>query len=555
MTKAKHKSAKRTVKKRTSDRKKSSSLFPIVGIGASAGGLEAFIDLFSKMPEKTGMAFVFVQHLEPNHPSMSASIISRSTKIKVSEVRDGTLIEPDHIYVIPPNHNMTVKNGYLKLLPSSKELGPRLTIDIFFNSLAAEEKTRVIGVVLSGTGSDGTHGLKSIKDAGGVTFAQHPRSAKYSFMPQNAISAGVADLILAPADIAKELSLMAKNPYLRTKFAAEADEDDDAEPVSDNKSLQEIFNLLKTKVRVDFSDYKPATIARRIQRRMVVQKISALNKYSEYLKTHPEEVSALYNDILINVTEFFRDPAAHKSLLEDVFPLLIKKSVKVPIRIWAPGCATGEEVYSIAISLLEFMDEQGAKNPLQIFATDISEHCIQHARVGFYAESIARNVSPERLKRFFDHTHDGYKIHKNLRDLCLFSRHDVTLDPPFGKLDLISCRNLLIYLGPQLQKRVMPIFHYALNPSGILWLGKSETPGITGAKLFTTVNKDAKIYCKINKPTPMNFRFPPRSALREVTTKLQNIHLSIDDYTRRGKAAQDDFVGVLSEVRTFFKRC
>jgi two-component system CheB/CheR fusion protein len=490
-------------------RAKTPELFPIVGIGASAGGLEAFIELFSVMPANTGMAFVLVQHLEPHHESLSAGIISRSAKIPVAEVKNGTRILPDHIYVIPPNHNMLVKNGVLELLPASNAQGPRMTIDFFFASLAAEEKSRVIGIVLSGTGSDGTHGLRAIKDEGGLTCAQTPASAKYSFMPQNAIAAGVVDMVLSPTEIARELLILAKNPYLRTK--AVSDETPEIVEADPSEPLYDIYNLLKSQIHVDFSDYKPATMARRIQRRMVVQKISNLSAYAEYLQNHPEEVQALYNDMLINVTEFFRDPMAYKALLTDVYPSLIKKNVKIPIRIWVPGCATGEEVYSIAISLLEFMEEHGAKNQLQIFATDISEHCIQHARVGVYSENISKNVSPERLKRFFDRTHDGYKIHKTIRDICLFSRHDVTLDPPFGKLDMISCRNLLIYLGSQLQKRVIPTFHYALNPSGLLWLGRSETPGNAGAKLFTTVNKEAKIYCKINKPTPMNFRFPPRS--------------------------------------------
>lgn len=494
---------------------KPSNNFPIVGIGASAGGLEAIIQVLSKMPIDTGMAFVLVQHLDPTHPSMSVEIISRATQLKVEEVKDGSRIKPNHVYVIPPNYNMGILDGVLNLSERDTMPSQNMSIDFFFQSLARSEKRRSIGIVLSGTGTDGTLGMWAIKAEGGVTYAQDPDSAKYSGMPQSAISAGVADRVLGPEDIMRELSRIATHPYMMTEekelYSEKSSEDHrdldmanaKAEISHSNQSLGKILGLLRAGTKIDFTNYKQTTIMRRIQRRMMVQKTKRLQDYAEYLQAHDEEVRALYNDILINVTDFFRDPESFKALASNVFPALLRnRSPRTPIRIWVPGCSTGEEVYSIAISLIEFLAKAGKQYPIQIFATDISEPAIQRARNGQYSENLAQNISKERLNQFFDKVEGGYIIHKTIRDLCLFSRHDVSSDPPFAKLDLISCRNVLIYFAKDLQKLVFPIFHYALLPSGFLWLGRAESIG-DFSKLFEVLEKTHKIYTKSNVPTPI----------------------------------------------------
>ncbi len=480
--------------------------FPIVGIGASAGGLEAFLQFLSKTPTDTGMAFIFIQHLDPTHASMSVEILSRATPLDIEEVKDGTRVKPNRVYVIPPNHNMSIENDILSLSDRSTS-AQNLPIDLFLRSLAKAKQERSIGVVLSGTGSDGTQGLLAIKSEGGVTYAQDPKSAKYNGMPQNAISSGAVDLALRPEEIAKELVRLAKHPYLSPKKIKPVQQ---KAPKSIEASLRKIFSLVRSRTKVDFTDYKQNTINRRIQRRMMVHKFKTLPAYVEYLLAHEEEIQALYNDFLINVTDFFRDPEEYDVLVSRVFPAILKnRDTGAPIRIWVPGCATGEEAYSIAISLIEFLDKVERHNPVQIFATDISELALQKARAGLYPDDITKRISAKQLSQFFDKVSSGYKIRKSVRDLCLFSRHDVTCDPPFAKLDLISCRNVLIYFAAALQKRVIPSFHYALNPGGFLWLGKAENPG-EFSKLFNAIDKTHKIYSKSNTPTPFTFRLPNR---------------------------------------------
>lgn len=492
----------------------SSDNFPIVGVGASAGGLEAFIQMFSKMPVNTGMAFVLVQHLDPTHPSMSADIIARATQLKVEEVRDGMRIEPNHVYIIPPNYNMGIQKGILNLSAREMISGQNMTIDHFFQSLARSEKAKAIGILLSGTGRDGTTGLWAIKAEGGITYAQDPSSAKYPEMPEHAVAAGVVDLILKPEDIAGELSKILAHPYIasgRFESTEQLIEEEYAPNVSNttahdsptSDTLNKLFALLRTHKRVDFSGYKKTTIIRRIQRRMIVQKTKSFADYVNYLEAHEEEAHDLYNDILINVTDFFRDPDSFKALAKHVFPSLLKNKPKGnTIRIWVPGCSTGEEVYSIAIYLLEFLSKSKRQNSFQIFATDISEHAIQKARTGQYSESVVRGLSKEQLKHYFERIEGGYQINKTVRELCLFSRHDVTSDPPFAKLDFISCRNVMIYFDKFLQKRIIPIFHYALSPGRFLWLGRSENLG-EFSQLFNSIEKAHKIYSKSNMPTPV----------------------------------------------------
>ncbi|MBK8200777.1 MAG: hypothetical protein IPK68_00105 [Bdellovibrionales bacterium] len=412
--------------------------------------------LLSKMPVDTGMSFVLIQHLDPTHPSMSVEIISKSTRLEIEEVKNGTRIEPNHVYFIPPNHNMEISNRVLKLSARNATPGQKMTIDYFLKSLARSEKSRAIGVVLSGTGTDGTKGLSAIRSEGGITFAENPRSAKYKNMPESAIAAGVVDFILPPEEITKCLTQMAKFPELdrqgKIALTKHLPKDTQEQPHLDS-ALHTIFDLLRTLTKIDFSDYKQTTMKRRIERRMIIQKTGSFQDYAKYLQAHQEEVHALFNDILINVTDFFRDPESFEVLKNHVFPALVKnRPLGAAIRIWVPGCSTGEEVYSIAISLIEFLNETGAQYPIQIFATDISEKVIQKARLGIYPKSISKHVTKKRLDSFFDKVEGDYKIHKRIRDVCLFSTHDVTSDPPFAKLDLISCRNVLIYFTPVLQK-------------------------------------------------------------------------------------------------------
>ncbi len=517
--------------------------FRVVGVGASAGGLEALKLFLWSLPADTGMAFILVQHLDPNHESMSAEILSRSTRMPVTEVWDGLQVEPNHVYVIPSNSSMGILRGVLKLMPRIESRGPQTVIDYFFESLAKDQQDCAIGVVLSGTGSDGTQGLASIKAEGGVTLAQEPATAKFEDMPKNAIASGAVDLILSPDSAAKELAKIALHP-----LAGSAKE---RGPELDAKvCLGKIFQLLRDLCHVDFTLYKSNTLQRRIERRMVLHRIESLHSYSEFLSKHPDEVKSLYRDILIHVTSFFRDPDAFKALQEGVFPKLMnERLVGTPIRIWIPGCSTGEEPYSIAISLLEFLGEKAAVFPIQIFASDICEEAIQKARLGEYSESISREVSPERLERFFTRNESGnYKISKAVRDLCSFSRHDVTVDPPFAKIDLISCRNLLIYFTSDLQKHVMPIFHYALGQNGFLWLGRSETIG-GFSNLFSLIDKGNKIYSRKGGPVMAKLQFPAST----YTPGKQSFHRKASAYVKPivdlhiviDRVLQNEFPGVL----------
>lgn len=477
----------------------------IVGVGASAGGLEAFEQLLAAMRPDTGMAFVLVQHLAPKHQSILAELLSKATKMPVNEVSDGIAVRANEVYVIPPNAAMSIVDGVLHLSPLSPDRARRMPIDMFLKSLADDQHGRAIGVILSGTASDGTIGLQAIKAMGGVTFAQDERSAKYNAMPRNAVAAGSVDFILPPDLIAQELSRIAKHAHL----FAPVEESDAVEPRK-NETLVKIYTVLRNFSHVDFNYYKPGTIRRRIVRRMFLKKIDNLDGYLQFLRKSPEEVEILFNDVLINVTGFFRDSKAFESLQKTAFPAMMEhKPSGAPVRIWVPGCSTGEEAYSIAIALLEFLGDKAANMQIQIFGTDISEAVIQKARAGLYPESIAMDMTAERLKRFFQKIDGAYQIGKPVRDICLFAKQDLSQDPPFSKLDMISCRNVMIYMGPLLQKRIVPTFHYAINSNGILFLGSSETVGGFG-DLFTLLDKKYKIYTKKSGVTPHDFEFVRR---------------------------------------------
>ena len=466
--------------------------FPIVGIGASAGGLEAFTSLLKHLPNDTGMAFVLVQHLDPTHASALTEILSRATAMPVTEVRDGMRIEPNHVYVIPPNTNMAILHHTLSLMPRTEKQGLHLPIDYFLRSLAEDRRGRAVGVILSGTASDGTQGLKAIKAEGGITFAQDEQSAKYDGMPRSAIMSGFVDCVLPPEGIARELARLSRHPYVMLSQEAQTRE----WAFGETDILNKVFILLRTHTGVDFTDYKHTTIRRRIQRRMLLHQIDRMDQYVQFLQQHADEVEALYQDLLINVTSFFRDPDSFRVLRKKMFPRLLKnRGPDQSLRVWVPGCSTGEEAYSIAISLLESIGDKRDEFPVQIFATDISGAAIEKARAGVYPKSIEQELSAKRLRRFFVKSDHGYQVKKGVREMCLFARHNAVKDPPFSKLDLISCRNVMIYLGPVLQKQLLPIFHYALKPDGLLTLGSSETIG-GFSDLFVLVDKKEKIYAK-----------------------------------------------------------
>jgi two-component system CheB/CheR fusion protein len=465
--------------------------FPIVGIGASAGGLEAFTQLLSHLPEDTGMAFVLVQHLDPDHPSQLTSLLSRATTMPVREVKNGMGIEPNHIYVIPPNANMNLSASKLKLTPRGKSPVPH-PIDYFFCSLAKEQQSWAIGIILSGTGSDGAVGLKEIKGAGGITFAQDEKSARFSGMPLQAAGDSV-DFILPPEKIALELARIGRDPYLALPQKTQTE----AAEAATAKDFRRTLALLRSHTGVDFSQYRDTTIKRRIQRRMLVRTRHKLADYIELLERDRAEISALFDDVLINVTSFFRDPEMFEALKSRIFPEILKNDPHT-IRVWIAGCSTGQEAYSLAIALLEFLEHRPNAPGIQIFATDISEAIsIEKGRRGLYPESIESEVSPERLRRFFTKEDGSYRISKAIRDVCIFAKQNVTSDPPFSRMDLVCCRNLLIYLTPPLQRHIISTFHYALNPNGFLVLGNSETVG-ANSDLFELLDRKQKIYSKKN---------------------------------------------------------
>ena len=445
--------------------------FPVVGIGGSAGGLDAFTRLLHALPNDTDMAFVIVQHLDPHHTSHLADILTKSTSMPVRNVEDGIRIEPNEVYVIPPNRTMVLEDGVLRLVP--RDPGVHLPVDAFFTSLARVQGSRAIGVILSGNASDGSQGVKAIKEDCGLTFAQDEASAQHIGMPRNAIATGAIDYILPPADIARELGHLSRHPYIRTQS-----EQPQAEilPQGDGE-LAKIFKVLRNRTRVDFSHYKANTIRRRIGRRMIIKRAPSLHDYVQVLERDPMEARELFRDFLISFTSFFRDPDAFDALGALLKDALETRSSSEPFRVWVPGCASGEEVYSLAVCLSELNEKLEIDTPPQLFGTDISDAALEKARAGIYPDSITQDVSAERLRQFFTRVDRGFQITKSIRESCIFARQDLTGDPPFGHMDLISCRNLLIYLDSALQRRVLPIFHFSLNDTGLLFLGSAESIG------------------------------------------------------------------------------
>ncbi|WP_141734034.1 PAS domain S-box protein [Oligoflexus tunisiensis] len=470
----------------------------VIGIGASAGGLEALRELFASLPPDAGMAFIVVQHSDPRHAAMLSEILQPISTVPIELAKDGQRIRRDHAYTAPADQDLVVEDGILRLVPRTLTRRIHLPVDTLFCSLAQAYESKAIGIVLSGTGNDGTIGLQDIKMAGGIAIAQDGQSARHSGMPKSAISAGHVDHILSPSNIAAELARIAsmeENSTVRT-----GDED--------RAALKEILSQLKTSFGVDFADYKETTVSRRVRKRVTSSKLKTLVEYLAFVKTRPDELEALYGDILINVTSFFRDPEMFDALEALIIPKITEgRGAEDSLRVWVPGCSSGEEVYSLAIRLAEFNEKYHHSFSAQFFGTDISEPALEKARSGIYPTTISSIVSPERLKKFFDPVQGGYQIKKEIRDTCVFARQNVIADPPLSRMDLISCRNLLIYFGPALQERVVPIFHYALKvPNGFLILGKSELVDVF-SDYFIPIEKAHKFYQK--KDIPLRLSYQP----------------------------------------------
>ena len=448
------------------------------------------------MPADTGLALVFVQHLASHHESALPHLLAANTSMPVLQAKEAMPLEADKVYVIPPGVNLEIDEGRFHLTPRPEHAGLFMPVDFFFHSLAGYAQERAVGVILSGTASDGASGLREIKAQGGITLAQEPSSAKYDGMPRAAIAAGAVDLELSIPELAKQLAQLSSHPFFRHRKPRRAGD----ELQIDERQMVEIFNRLRSVAGVDFTHYKPGTIKRRLQRRMLLNRLTDVSSYLKYLRETPVEVEALYQDVLIHVTRFFREPESFRALQNMVLPRLLEHPVD-SIRVWVPGCSTGEEAYSVAILLLETLQERSKTITIQIFGTDVSEEAVEQARRGVFSESIVADVGPERLRRFFNKTVGNYRIAKNVRDLCVFARQDITRDPPFSNLDLILCRNVLIYLGGKLQQKVLGIFHYALRTDGFLMLGSAESVGAQN-DLFNPVDKKQRIFCKRHVHTP-----------------------------------------------------
>ncbi len=471
--------------------------FPVVGIGASAGGLEAITELLGKLSPQPGLAFLIAVHLDPHQKSHLPEILGKTTAIPVREVSTDMAVRVNEVYVIPPNTNMALADGHLMLTPRTLAPGSHMPVDHLFRSLARVQGSKAVGVILSGGGTDGVLGVQAIKSEGGITFAQDEKTARHASMPRSAILEGVIDYVLRPSEIAHELERIARHPYASEGAPP-------ALPPPEPQVFEEVLALLRNRLGVDFTQYKKSTIQRRILRRMALRNMEDAHRYARLLHEDPVELQNLYQDFLIRVTQFFRDPDSFQVLKEKVIPTLVKnRPARQPIRIWVAGCATGEEAYSIAIVLLEYLETQPETPPIKILATDLNELALEKARAGVYIDNIEIDVSPERLRRFFIRQDGYYQISKAVRELCVFSRHNLINDTPFSRLNLVSCRNVLIYMDAPLQKRVLPILHYSLSPDGYLFLGTSESIG-GFTDLFGAVDLKNRLYIK--KPWT---HFPP----------------------------------------------
>ena len=494
----------------------------VIGIGASAGGLEALQQFFSYMPPNSGLSFVVVQHLSPDYKSLMADILGKHTEMSVCQAENRMAVEPDTVYLIPPKKYMTIKDGRLILSEAPGSLNH--PIDAFFASLAAEKREHSIAVVLSGTGSDGTNGVKMVKEHGGLVIAQAPESAKFDGMPRSVINTGLADFVLSPEEIAEEILNFSNTPVLLRPLRSDSLITDDDSLFSEEETLSHIYTILKNASGIDFTYYKRSTILRRIERRMLVTHTSSLSEFARLLGDSQEEVNTLVKEILIGVTNFFRDPAFFEKLKYNAIYKIVERAKEdEPIRVWSAGCSTGEEAYSIAILFQEVMDELQVKRDVKIFATDVDSRAIEQAGKGIFSENIIDDVTPDRLAKFFLKVGDQYHISKSIRRMIVFATHNMFSDPPFGKLDLISCRNVMIYFQPVMRRGLFAIFHSALKNGGFLFLGKSETAG-EYVNLFKPVCSAEKIYLhkaegKVEDLAPPTFNIPNIQNI-----SLKNIH-------------------------------
>ncbi|MGH8657872.1 MAG: chemotaxis protein CheB [Gammaproteobacteria bacterium] len=463
---------------------------PIVGIGASAGGLDGFRRFFQAMPFDSGVAFVLIQHLDPAHESLTADLLARYTRMPVFQARDRMRVQANHIYVIPPNKYLTIAGNTLRLSEPVLDHGRRMSIDFFFHALARERREKAICIILSGTGTDGTLGLRALKAEGGLAMAQSPETAQYGGMPQSAIATGLVDHVGRVEALPEKLL-----HYLRHAYVQGMDTPETLVPEAPDQ-VRSILAVLHARTKFDFRCYKKGTLIRRIARRMAVNQIDRLSDYLSYLREHPVEVTGLFKDLLIGVTGFFREPEAFKALEEAIAPVVANKEHDSPVRVWMPGCASGEEVYSIAMTLIEQLQAAQKDCPLQLFATDIDQDALAEARAGVYPENIGADVAPERLRQFFNKKGHSFEVSKALRERVVFAPHNVIADPPFSKLDLVSCRNLLIYLQSEVQRKLIALFHFALNEGGCLFLGSAESIGSQDG-LFVPCSKKWRIYRRI----------------------------------------------------------
>jgi two-component system CheB/CheR fusion protein len=498
---------------------KHATSFPVIGLGASAGGLQALKEFFTHMPAENGMAFVVIMHLSPRYESHVAALLQATTAMPVTQVNANVSIEPNHVYVIPPTKNLKMNLGEIILTePEPLHEGKQVAIDLFFRTLGETHKQHAVGIVLSGMGSDGTIGLKRIKERNGLAFAQDPADAEHDSMPRHAIMSGLVDFVLPVAemparliDIWRNASCIKLPPPTEPPVVSEQDVDEAA--------LRDICTLLHSHTGHDFTHYKRATVLRRIERRLQVNGLHALAPYRDFMRAHPTEAQALLKDLLISVTNFFRDSAAFDVLGREVVPLLFhEKTTADQVRVWVAGCATGEEAYSVAVLLFEYAERMTAAPAVQVFATDLDEAALAKARAGSYTETIEADVSPERLRRFFTKEPGGYRIKKHVRERVLFAAHNLLKDPPFSRLDAITCRNLLIYLNPEAQRHVFELFHFVLRPNGFLFLGSSESAE-EAANLFTTVDKRERIYRAVSSNRA---RLPVASVASKLSPPTQN---------------------------------
>ncbi|MFZ2170320.1 MAG: chemotaxis protein CheB [Methylococcaceae bacterium] len=477
---------------------------PIIGIGASAGGLEALDVFLSHVPLASGLSFVVIQHLDPTHKGIMPELLQRITPMKVAQADNHMQVKADCVYVIPPNKDLSILHGKLYLLDPVASRGLRLPIDFFFRALADDQHERAIGVILSGMGSDGTLGLRAIKENAGLALAQEPASAKFDAMPRSAIDAGLADIVAPPQELPQRIVDYIN--HAPRGVPANSDHPEPILPLKSQSALEQIIILLRTRTGNDFSLYKKNTIYRRIERRMGLHKIEAITGYVRYLREAPQELDLLFKELLIGVTNFFRDPPVWENFASKAIPALLDRfPAGKSLRAWVPACSTGEEAYSLAIVFKEALEQRKSQSgfSLQIFATDLDQDAIGKARLGFYPANINADVSDERLSRFFIEEDGGYRMHKSIREMVIFAPQNIIMDPPFTKLDILTCRNLLIYLGPELQSKLIPLFHYALTSHGILLLGNAETIG-SFTRLFDPIDNKSRIYLRIDNELPIS---------------------------------------------------